>query len=359
MNKSLSLFLDLLRLGAALLVLVGHMAEVFALHLPDLIHHSAKEGVAIFFVLSGFVIAFVTDGREKDWRAYARSRYLRMVSVVPLALVVLCLCYAIGVRIDPAAYAPGPLALAGTVGDPPSLAGVLRYLTFTNELWFARGVISTGAPFWSLGFEMAYYVAFAILLFGRGWWRVAMMAAWAAVCGPRIVLAFPLWLIGVVAWHMVRRGVRLSPARGWLLVGLTALAVLAWRKFASAPAAPLFEWHAPGALALSMGYYAVLAVLIALLIVSFAATAPGQGFWPALVERAVRFLAGASFTLYIAHLPLMVLFAVLLPVSLGGAAKAAIATTLTILAVLLLAEVGERRKNTYATITYKLGQYVA
>ncbi|MFD2579567.1 hypothetical protein ACFSTD_15255 [Novosphingobium colocasiae] len=49
MNKSLSLFLDLLRLGAALLVLVGHMAEVFALHLPDLIHHSAKEGVAIFF----------------------------------------------------------------------------------------------------------------------------------------------------------------------------------------------------------------------------------------------------------------------------------------------------------------------
>lgn len=361
MNKSLSVFLDLLRLGAAMLVLVGHMAEVFAVRLPDLVHHSAKEGVAIFFVLSGFVIAFVTDGKERDWRSYARSRWLRMLSVVPLALVVLCLCFAIGARIDPAAYGlvEGGAAVAGTVGDPPSLIGAMRVLSFTNELWFARSMISTGAPFWSLGFEVAYYVAFGILLFGRGWWRMGLFAAWLAVCGPRIALAFPLWLIGVASWRVVRSGVHLPPALGWPMLFMVVSAAVLWRRLAGGLAAPLFEWHAPAVLASSLGYYAVLAGMVGLAIALFAATVPAEGFWPPRLERGVRFWAGASFTLYIAHLPLMVLFAVILPSAMGEPARAMAGTAGTVALVLLLAELGERRKRSYASVSASMGRILS
>ncbi|MFD1960865.1 hypothetical protein ACFSHP_21085 [Novosphingobium panipatense] len=66
MNKNVSIFLEALRLFAALLVFVGHAGSVFQIELPSLVGHSAKEGVAIFFVLSGFVIAFVTQEKEPN-----------------------------------------------------------------------------------------------------------------------------------------------------------------------------------------------------------------------------------------------------------------------------------------------------
>lgn len=348
MTRNVSVLLDLLRLFAALLVLLGHAGEVYGMNLPAMIGHSAKEGVAIFFVLSGLVIAYVTEHKERDWQTFARARMLRMYSVLPLAIVVLCLCYVIGANVAPDIYGEGGgRPNVGAAGQAPDAIAILRYLTFTNELWFDRIVIRTGAPFWSLGYEVAYYVAFATVLYGRGAWRWTLGILWLLAVGPRIVLAFPLWLVGVGTWSILRRDLRLGGLTGSILLALIAISLVAWRRTFALLALPLFEWSTPRGLAVSFSYYLVLCLLLAAAIVVFAASTRNQEIWPQWIEKAVRYCAGASFTLYIAHLPVMVLIAAVWPISSASRLAGLIAIATTIVATFILAEFGERRKLIY------------
>jgi peptidoglycan/LPS O-acetylase OafA/YrhL len=350
MNRNLSLFLDILRLFAALLVFVGHAGQVYGIAMPAIIAHSAKEGVAIFFVLSGFVISHVIATKELDWRAYARARAIRMYSVIPLAILVLLVCYALGTYLAPLAYAPaahGVGRMHGMEGSAPGWFEVLRYLTFTNELWFDRAVISTGAPFWSLGYEVAYYIGFAILIFARGRTRVALGLLWCAVVGPRIIVAMPLWLLGVFIHRLVCRGWHLHPAVGWPVLAGVVLATLAWRKFLGVSAVPLFEWPPVARLIPSLMYYFGLGVLLGGVILAFASVASTYRAWPPLFEKGVRFFAGASFTIYIMHLPVMVLIGAVWPQWIVEPAGGVSASLLTVLLMLILAELGERRKAAF------------
>jgi peptidoglycan/LPS O-acetylase OafA/YrhL len=57
--------------------------------------------VDVFFVLSGFVIAFVTTERESDGRSFAIARLARVYSVALPALVVTFVLDAIGRSIKP------------------------------------------------------------------------------------------------------------------------------------------------------------------------------------------------------------------------------------------------------------------
>lgn len=345
MTRNLSVFLDLLRLLAALLVVAGHAGELYRIPLPDIVAHSAKEGVAIFFVLSGFVIGYVTSGKERDWRRFARARALRLYSVVPLALVVVVLCHRVGTRLDPNLY---NLGIGPVVGQAPDWASVLRYLTFTNELWFDRVLVSTAAPFWSLGFEVAYYAGFAVLVYARGAWRWGLAALWLVAVGPRVALAFPLWLLGAGAWVVLQRGPRVPARVGAALLFALAVSALAWRRALGGAASPLFEWHDAAVLVPSLGYYLGLCGLLAAAIVLFAGTVRERRFWPSPLERAIRYCAGASFTLYIAHVPVMVLIAAAWPASIGSWPRTGAALALTMAIILILAELGERRKLAYA-----------
>ncbi|AXB77297.1 acyltransferase [Novosphingobium sp. P6W] len=365
LSRNLSVFLDLLRLFAALLVFVGHTGAVYSLNMPVIVAHSAKEGVAIFFVLSGFVIAFVTECKEHDWRSFAHARAIRMYSVLPVAIVVLVVCHTIGAAVNPALYDVGDVSdqtlrntLGGAlIGEAPGWQPILHYLTFTNEFWFDRVVVSTGTPFWSLGFEMAYYVAFAILFYVRGPRRWLLAAVWLVACGPRIAVAFVLWLVGVGAWSFVRRCPRIDAFAGWALLSALALAMLAWRRWGGELAVPLFEWPAPALLGASMAYYLVLALLLAAIIVVFAACTSERSIWPVGVERIVRYCAGASFTLYIAHLPVLVLIAAIRPDGLGTNSGGLLAGSITVGVVFILAELGERRKAIYIQIFAKVLNY--
>ncbi len=87
-SREFSLYLDLVRILAAAVVLYSH-ANLRALSeriLPgESLGHSA---VVVFFVLSGYVIAFVTDTRERSGRDYAISRFARIYSVALPALIV-------------------------------------------------------------------------------------------------------------------------------------------------------------------------------------------------------------------------------------------------------------------------------
>ena len=78
MHRGLSLYLDLLRLAAALEVFAYHLAGLPNTGLDnDLWNAFGHEAVTIFFVLSGFVIPYAARSREPDPRMFVVARLTR------------------------------------------------------------------------------------------------------------------------------------------------------------------------------------------------------------------------------------------------------------------------------------------
>ena len=89
MTKALSLYLDVLRFGAAFTVFLAHYSVQRisgGFFWPSFAYgHTA---VLVFFVLSGFVIAWVTETRERGLEDYVLSRAARLYSVIIPAFII-------------------------------------------------------------------------------------------------------------------------------------------------------------------------------------------------------------------------------------------------------------------------------
>src|SRR5215472_235423 len=134
MTRSTSIYLDLVRFLAAATVFVAHANfDRLTGGIPYLSHidlAAASDAVIVFFVLSGFVIAYVADTKEKTLREFSLSRLARLWSVViPALFLTLILDYA-GSRISPALYDPKWFR-----SDYP-LVRLGANLLFLNEVWF-------------------------------------------------------------------------------------------------------------------------------------------------------------------------------------------------------------------------------
>ena len=81
MNKSFSIYLDVVRFTAACLVYLYHSNQRWLTENILPASNFGHSSVIVFFVLSGFVIAFITDTREKTFATYAASRISRVYSV--------------------------------------------------------------------------------------------------------------------------------------------------------------------------------------------------------------------------------------------------------------------------------------
>jgi hypothetical protein len=85
------------------------------------------------------------------------------------------------------------------------------------------------SPFWSLGYEFWYYMLYAAACFVPGPGRkCSAVLLPCLICGPKILLLMPVWLLGVAAYGVTCR-VRLGwPAALALAVATSAgLALLA------------------------------------------------------------------------------------------------------------------------------------
>jgi peptidoglycan/LPS O-acetylase OafA/YrhL len=146
MNKATSLYLDMVRFLAALLVLASHacgqrLTGGFLWQFKPY----GDEAVTVFFVLSGFVIAHATATKETTMREYTIARFSRIYSVVLPALVLTALADPIGRSIDPELY-------SGAVDVHLSDADhFIASALFVNELWDLKLEPGSGGPYWSLG----------------------------------------------------------------------------------------------------------------------------------------------------------------------------------------------------------------
>ena len=306
MNPSFSLYLDLVRFGAACLVYLYHsnMRFLVADVLPASQYgHSA---VIVFFVLSGYVIAYVTDTKEKTWTVYAASRLSRVYSVVLPTLALTLILDACGRSLYPEVY-DYPFDQFGL-----RIAGSALML---NEIWFVSITYLSNVPFWSIAFEFWYYVLFGVVTFLRGGVRVWVGIALIALLGPKILLLLPVWVSGVALyrwkWLLDR-----SRAFSWCLVAISTIGISAthhigvyqlWTDWLQAVVGP--ERFVQLTFArYFLGDY----LLCALVFMNFAGVrivADSLGPVIRRMERPIRLVVAYTFTLYLLHQPLFIFWA--------------------------------------------------
>ncbi len=168
--------LDGWRALCILMVLAGHLLPINPI-LPGGNEASAAGGMAIFFVLSGFLITrFLFDRPEP--MPFLIRRILRIVPLAWLAMIILYLA----------------------AGDSRSTSDLFGNLFFTANLP-PSSLMTAGEHLWSLCVEAQFYLAAALIvaLFGKRGLYLLPVAA-LLVTGLRIIAGET---ISIVTWHRV------------------------------------------------------------------------------------------------------------------------------------------------------------
>jgi peptidoglycan/LPS O-acetylase OafA/YrhL len=342
MNRELSLYLDFCRFCAAAMVFLSHVTTRqwsggFLWQLGGY----GEDAVAVFFVLSGFVIGYVSDARENAASSYTASRLARLWSVAVPALILTFLLDAIGRTLDPDIYR---LAYAGYVADN-HLWQFVSALFFVDEIWNTHTEIGSNGPYWSLGYEAWYYAIFGMAAFGPRRWRWAGCAALLAVIGPKIAVLFPLWLMGLVCFRLTLRW-QAPSWLGWPMFVGAPCAILALHIVFRHAQANMFD---PFSLAwprlTSTLYFTGIGALFAAHIIGFHAVRDRFSTALAFCNRPIRSLAGHTFSLYLFHMPIITFLVAASPWPVDTWQTRSAILLLTPVAVFGFARISEDRKD--------------
>ena len=309
MKKGTSLYLDLVRFSAALMVFLVHLkvhakgtfGPFWSFHLD----YSSQTAVTVFFVLSGYVIAHVLATREGRPLEYCASRFARLYSVVVPALILTALCnYFIEMK-----YADSYPSF-DSLGRIDAVFHYLGTGVFLSSYWLWSDLAPPNAGlFWSLSFEVTYYVGIALFVFTRGGIRFLSLVLLAAAAGPTAILMAPTWLLGYGAYHFSPRW---QPRPGFAAILWLACTVLlmlcplieeSFRErllFLRLPDRSLGE--------LLAAYAAAMSFALSLLAFNGLAENAERLFRP--FTGLIRWLGSITFALYLFQYPLLTLFAV-------------------------------------------------
>ena len=335
-NRTTSLYLDMLRPIAALVVLLSHVSyQNLSGGQLKFMASTGVQAVDIFFVLSGFVIAHVCATREHDLRDYAISRAARIYSVAIPALILTAIVDAIGIRENAATY-QGPFQAFS-----PGL--IIRSVFFIGEQWNAHRFPGSNGPYWSLGFEVWYYAAFGAFLFAPSRWRWAATLVVLAFIGPKVALMFPAWLMGVAVYRVCSSR-SLPQSAGWILLLVPIVGLAGYEMIPHSPLQQFSNVTLDFDRLRSTGQDYLLSALFSAHLIGFSAVSATFAPWFERHARPIRWIAGATFSLYLAHLPIMHLVAAVSPWPRSSVWTLCLLLTITPVACLAFAEVSERRK---------------
>ncbi len=248
-------------------------------------------GVEIFFVISGFVIAFSAEHASAE--TFARQRILRLA---------------------PAAWICATITLAVTL-----LLGLARSDVLAAEYWRAMLFLPFGpyidGVYWTLAIEVSFYLlVFLLLLFGRFAW-IEHLAAFIGIGSAAFLFIMSrrpdlMYVLGDTRWFellLLRHGVFFAMgvfiwayARhgfSWRRLALFALALVAgWREIAMA------TWEFRGGMHIAVSSAIPCAVFTAAL----AAIVLAIRFNHVLAKHkrlsgALRVLGLATYPLYLVH----------------------------------------------------------
>jgi peptidoglycan/LPS O-acetylase OafA/YrhL len=156
MARGLSVYLDLLRLLAALQVAICHLSwtRIGALD-RNIFSEGGHEAVIVFFVLSGFVVRHAAEKRDHSFSDFVTSRISRLYSVVIPCLAATVLCDLAGRALAPNLYediqAPESVVqvIALILISLTMLNQSSGYVIFSRTKHTGRCVTSSGTTFCS------------------------------------------------------------------------------------------------------------------------------------------------------------------------------------------------------------------
>ena len=300
MKPKFSAYLDVVRFLAALTVFIGHASGMY--WTGGLLWQLGKYGdtcVVVFFVLSGFVIAYVVDNKENNARVYSANRIARLWSVVIPALALTFVIDYFGVRIAPQLYIDQPWFNGDHLGT--------RYLLsffLLHEAWHIGYAPGINQPFWSLSYEAFYYLVFGLLAFYKGRAKTLFVLGALLLGGPLVLALLPIWMAGVFAYQK-RAFFKLEKPVAAVLFA-ASIGVLALSPVIR-PAVS-FQWMGQEI----VGRYADAIAFFINLIAAHSLFDTSTSL-PATMGKAIKRIASTTFVLYLFHRPLMQFFSYIGP----------------------------------------------
>jgi peptidoglycan/LPS O-acetylase OafA/YrhL len=290
--------IQILRGLAACMVVVHHATQMWSQSVTRItglpVWWTGAAGVDIFFVISGFVMAVSTIGREHKTHPARSFLERRIIRIFPLYWIVSAVLL---LKVAALEWHPQ------LAGSSPHVHVTFSYLLASFLLIPYRDSLGNILPLliagWTLSYEMFFYLLFSIALALRvrvAYFLTPVMLAfvlagmfrgahWPAI----LVLTDPIlleFLVGLLLGHFVIQGFRIHWAISALLA-IVAVILLLILPQTVAPSMRLLQWGVP----------ATLLVLSFVMLEERVGTA-----WP----RWALLLGDASYSLYLSHL--LVLF---------------------------------------------------
>lgn len=358
MNKNFSIYLDLIRFLAAMVVLLHHFSDIL-FNSPYRIFNIGHEAVVIFFVLSGYVIAYSVDIKSYSSRAYFVARFSRIYSVAIPAIFLAIIADLIGTSYCRECYQDIYIAL-----DYP----VIRFLssiTFTGELWFISILSFSNIPYWSINYEVFFYVFFGVMIYAPKKHKVLLLVLLSLLAGPKILIMLPLWLFGVYLYKHRPQNISTTIAIVmWLLTLIIMYFLIAFdlkniiTKYITGSITNIFPYYAQLNLAGSKYFafdYLFSLVFGANLIYSLEVCKKvSYDFALTKIGNTIRFLANRTFSIYLFHFPLLGLFNALLPAMDNNLLRWSSILLATLVSIFILSTYTEQKKYIYSNIINSL-----
>lgn len=286
--------LQILRFVAAALVMIGHIQqEIIRTADPvtaaryAFIPFDWGLGVDIFFVISGFVMYYLTHAKFGTHHAPHDFLRRRLTRIVPLYWITTTIVLAIA------------LATTGKTGDEPLyLPNVIASYFFLPGPRCGEYCFPVYTLGWTLNYEMLFYTLFAIaMFFSRKLGLIFIVAALGALAVGRLITPpsatmLHFWgysmtgefLIGIYISHLFLSSVRVAPfVCGVMLVLGAALAVVFYQTDSYETLTRLVTGGIPAAL------------LVAAVVLGM------QGSGGSFAGRALILGGDASYALYLTH----------------------------------------------------------
>lgn len=306
MDRSFSLYLDFIRFSAAMLVFFSHVPSFAGGWLWQLAGFG-HQAVVVFFVLSGFVISYVVYDKKESSTEFTVNRMSRIYSVACPALILTLILYYMGVFINAHSFNTLNLKLL----DP--IWTIFAALTFTNQSWIPTTIFSN-LPYWSLGYEVLYYVFFGVLVYCSGVRRIVLLLVLLMIMGPSIILYLPIWFAGVYCFkslHKFEVGLNASIFTYMLsLIGIGLLCIGSIKNSIDAAVKPLigdrfYSLLLEPAEQFFSDYFLMIFVTLHIFgsyhLIRNSKFFQLSDFW----ERNIKNLSSHTFSLYLFHMPIL------------------------------------------------------
>lgn len=346
-GEQFSIYLDLVRFLSAAYVMLAHTKYPrFTDGWLNFAGNFANDAVMIFFVLSGLVIAHVTFEKERSLGDYVRARLSRLWSVALPALAVTLLADSVGRQLQPSLYDGAWFA-----ADQP-IWRLLCNAVFIGEVWYLDFLPFSNVPYWSINYEFWYYAIFGAFVFSTGYWRFLTLGICGLICGPKILLLLPVWLLGVATHILVERG-RGSMAKGLLLavLPLVTYALYSQSGIHGHLGWVVSKWVGAGFRAEQLSWSKnflsnyVVGFLVASHFYGMAVLLNASPIFGSAAARVIRVIAGYTFSIYLLHVPLLHFSAALIQIDPSAKADWLLMVAVTALLIVLIGSVSEHKKH--------------